>query len=293
MTLPRISIVTPSYNQVEFLEQTLTSVLNQRYSNLEYIVMDGGSNDGSVDLIKKYSDRITHWVSEKDAGQSDAINRGFEKATGVIFGWINSDDLLEPGALETVGKYFAENPECLFLNGSCRRIDEHGDPQTAYDENGAPYTIRKLAKATDQAFALWTKRWFAQQSTFWRASLWTKVGGLNQSLHYAMDYDLWRRFAEHSDMHVIPDILASYRFHSDAKCSADWDKAINEILAVQAKFGGKEAQDIWEHCQHVLTLYRNRLTQSQKETAALANMSPSRSLTQRVLTRLRRTLRPS
>ncbi|NVO00781.1 MAG: glycosyltransferase, partial [Geobacteraceae bacterium] len=123
---PKITIVTPSYNQGRFLEKTILSVLDQGYPNLEYIVIDGGSTDESVEIIKKYADRLTYWVSEPDRGQSHAINKGFERATGEIFGWLNSDDWYHPGALQAVAEAFAANPDVGAVVGAGEMVDEEG-----------------------------------------------------------------------------------------------------------------------------------------------------------------------
>ena len=123
---PKISIVTPSFNQVQFLEETIRSVLLQGYPNLEYIIIDGGSTDGSIDIIKKYSRWLRYWVSEPDSGQSNAINKGFAKASGEIFGYLNSDDLYEPNALKIISSYFMNNSACNLLAGECTVFDDHG-----------------------------------------------------------------------------------------------------------------------------------------------------------------------
>src|SRR5579862_9846502 len=124
-SLPRITIITPSYNQADYIEQTIVSVLKQEYPNLEYIVMDGGSNDGTLDILKSYSDRLT-WFSEKDHGQTHAINKGMRMASGVIVGFLNSDDILLPGALQHIGSFFVDHPEPKFVTGKCRVIDKNG-----------------------------------------------------------------------------------------------------------------------------------------------------------------------
>ena len=226
---PRISVITPSYNQVEFLEQTIDSVLSQAYPNLEYIVMDGGSTDGSRAIIERYSDRLAYWVSEPDAGQSDAINKGFERATGEIFCWINSDDFLEPGALATVGAYFGTNPDWLAINGGCRLVNMvDGRP----DLHGP---VRKLDCPAKTAIEKWTQYWFAQQSTVWRRDLWERVGPLRRDLNLVMDLDLWRRFSNVTCIQPVPEILANYRFHDAAKCVADHRAVALEIFSLSTE----------------------------------------------------------
>jgi len=149
MRLPRITIVTPSFNQAFFLEATLRSVLDQNYSNLEYIIMDGGSTDGSVDVIQRYADRLAHWEAHRDLGQADAIYRGFERSTGDILGWLNSDDLLLPGSLQKVGEFFAARPDVDCVVAGCITIDAAGSVVRGLFglrsiNLGAPVTFRKL-----------------------------------------------------------------------------------------------------------------------------------------------------
>ncbi len=171
-----ITIVTPSYNQAQFLEETIRSVLLQGYPNLEYIVMDGGSTDGSVEIIEKYDPWITHWVSEEDEGQSDAINEGFKHATGDIYNWINSDDFLRPGALQVIGELFRLPTPIDWVTGG--RI------------------VRSVQYSTEEVQMQWRRQWpkylldfpdFPQDATFFTADVWESVGGLNPTLRYGMD----------------------------------------------------------------------------------------------------------
>ena len=283
MKQPRITVVTPSYQQASFLDLTMQSVLNQDYGNLEYIVIDGGSTDGSVDIINSCADQLSYWVSEKDQGQSHAINKGFARATGEIYCWINSDDLLEPGSLNCVASYFSRNPDCQFLNGGCRTIDESGGPSPCPDENGVLHTERHLELLPEDAFVHWTKRWFAQQSTFWSAGLWKRCGGLDESLHFAMDYDLWQRFSRHAELRVVREVLASYRFHSDAKCSVQLDALLIEILDVQARHSTAEVQTFWKQCRQAMELQQSSVSAQKTNTI-------SRSLWDRILSLLKRRL---
>jgi len=211
MTLPRITIVTPSFNQGQYLEQTLRSVLDQGYPNLEYIVVDGGSTDDSVDVIKRYADRLAWWVSEKDAGQSDAINKGFARATGDVFGYINSDDFLYPGALEAVGRAYAAGASWVI--GWVMSIEQDGGEW--------PQLPEKIASPSD---------WFVrnpvpQQATFWAARHWKDLGQFKQDLRYAFDYEYWLRlrFRGRVEPTIVRRCLGSYRLHQNSKTVAEWD----------------------------------------------------------------------
>ena len=281
---PRISVVTPSYQQASFLEQTIRSVLDQGYPNLEYIVMDGGSTDGSVEIIERYADRLSFWVSESDDGQSDAINKGFAHATGDIYCWINSDDYLEPNSLERVAKYFVEHPECEVLHGVCRCVDESGRDQSAEP-------LRMMKGTVPEALATWTQNWFAQQSTFWRADLWKDVGGLDCSLHYAMDYDLWQKFAARTTFHVISDVLASYRFHQAAKCSADWGKLIAEIVDVQARHSASGMRSTLFHFRSLIDQFNQREQQLNAQLDSALNHRAQAAIVERIKSRVIRVAR--
>lgn len=203
MDLPRISIVTPSYNQGRFLEETIQSVLSQNYPSLEYIIIDGGSTDGSVDIINKYQRQLVYWLSEPDKGQGQAINKGFRKATGDVVGWLNSDDLYLPGALKSIGEYFASNPEVDVVYGNQLDIDEKGR------------VFRALRSLRFSRLALLSRGMtIPQPAAFFRKGVLEKTGYLDESLCWSVDYEFFLRiaFAGHCIQH-IRQALVKFRYH--------------------------------------------------------------------------------
>lgn len=202
---PVVSIVTPSFNQAPFLEATITSVLNQTYSNLEYLIVDGGSTDGSQEIIKKYLKQIAWWVSEADCGQADAINKGLKRAQGEIIGWLNSDDLYLQGTLEIVVDFFQSHPEVGLVFGDVLAVDECGE------------TINTLRYADYHLEDLMEFRIIGQPAVFFRREVLEKSGLLDLSYHYLLDHQLWIRMAGITTMRHIPQFLAAARFHAGAK----------------------------------------------------------------------------
>jgi len=221
---PRITIVTPSFNQGRFIEETLRSVHMQGYPNLEHIVMDGGSTDYSVDVIRNYAPCLVHWQSGKDGGQSDAINTGMAMATGDVCAWLNSDDVLTADALWRVGDYFADHPACRWLAGAGRLdfVDE-GRSGVMQSRVIGRHGFLDFWRFGDGSYVM-------QPSAFWRRDLWRDVGGLDPALHYAMDYDLWLRFAERTALHTIDTVLSAAKRHGDCKTIAGRDKQILEMM---------------------------------------------------------------
>jgi glycosyltransferase involved in cell wall biosynthesis len=225
---PKISIVTPSFNQGKYLERTIRSVLEQEYPNLEYIVIDGGSTDESVEIIKKYADRLTYWVSEPDRGQSHAINKGFDRATGEIFGWLNSDDWYHPEALQAVADAIAANPDAGAVVGAGEMVDEEGRIVLHID----PLEI------TLESLYQWMDSFFWQPSCFFRRNVWADCGPLNESIHFAMDLDLWLSIAKKYSFVRISTSLSSSLRHNEAKTTASGTLALADAISVIIKHGG-------------------------------------------------------
>jgi glycosyltransferase involved in cell wall biosynthesis len=219
--LPKISIITPSYNQGQYIEQTILSIIDQGYENIELIIIDGGSSDNTVEVIKKYQDRITYWISEKDNGQADAINKGLKVATGEVFNWINSDDYLESGALYEIGTYFNNNPDKNILCGFTRCFYD--------DDNSTSHEYRMGVKKSVADTIVGVE--MNQPGSFYRMSAVKKIGGVNESLRYVFDDELWFRYLCMYGMESIgftEKRLAEFRLHKSSK-------SIGEGFALFAK----------------------------------------------------------
>lgn len=230
---PRISIVTPSYNQGQFLEETIRSVIYQNYPNLEYIVMDGGSTDNSVEIIEQYKKHLTYWVSEKDDGQADAINRGFEKASGDIIAWINSDDYYLKGALRAIAAEFSKAPEAELIVGGYLVIRENGKKICKY--YSFPQDFNSL---------LCAGQLFGQMSCFWKKDVFGDVKGLDASLRFCFDYDLFLKLTQRKPAIGLNRIIATFRLHDHSKSSTIWDEiGAKEALLLQSKYGIESIPD--------------------------------------------------
>lgn len=228
--LPKISIVTPSYNKGHFLEVCITSILDQDYPNLEYIIIDGGSTDQSVDIIKKYEKWITFWSSEPDEGQSDAINKGFRMTTGDIVAWLNADDFYLPGAFATVAEAYQSNPLASFYFGDGLRVDEAGQPKNGFFPGG-----RVLFNRTVLLFCL---NYILQPSAFINRLHLVKINYLDPSLHYVMDADLWIRLSEVAPPMPISSRLAASREYKATKTLSGSFPRIEELRQMTEKHSG-------------------------------------------------------
>jgi glycosyltransferase involved in cell wall biosynthesis len=224
MSLPRISVVTPSYNQGQYLEETVQSVLAQDYANLEYIIIDGGSPDDTLRVIKKYEQHLAYWTSEPDGGQSDAINKGLRRATGEIVTWLGSDDLFLPNALHRAAARFGECEAALIHGQTVLFGDRFKEQVKGADEDGLEF--RYLAGMP-----------FPQPSSFFLRSVLLEQGYLDETLHYGMDYDLLARVALNYSIRKVPDVFSKYRLHEESKSVAhgirfteDWAKTFSRVL---------------------------------------------------------------
>ena len=225
---PLVSIITPSYNQAKFLRRTIESVLNQDYPNLEYIVMDGASNDGSIEIIQEYADRLTYWESVKDKGQTDAINKGFNRATGKYVAWLNSDDVYYPGAISEAVAYLEDHPEVGLVYGDCDFLDAEDHVIGKFP---AAQTDHKLLK---QGYVH-----VPQAAAFLPREMWLKVGPLDPSFFFAMDYDLWVRISRLAPLVYLPGhTWAGFRLHDDAKTIVADAQCWPEMLRVHYRDGG-------------------------------------------------------
>ncbi|MCC6804246.1 MAG: glycosyltransferase [Anaerolineae bacterium] len=228
---PLVSIITPSFNQAWYIQATIDSVLTQDYPALEYLIVDGGSTDGTVDILRQCTDPRMKWVSEPDRGQSDAINKGLKWATGEFIAYINSDDLLLPGAVSATLEEFRQHPDYALVYGDCIHIRSDGS-QIAENYYGA--------EAFDLEQVLMGRVFIPQQTVFWRRTVTESIGAFDETLHYLMDVDYWlRAVAAGFRLLYVPGIRAAYRLHDSSKTVSqvehfwsDWDAMIDKFFAL-------------------------------------------------------------
>ena len=237
---PLVSIVTPSFNQGQFLEETILSVLHQDYPNIEYIVIDGGSTDDSVRIIEKYQDKLSYWVSEKDNGQTDALIKGFSRTTGKYITWLCSDDLIEPSMVSISGDFLERNPDVACTYGDRVRIDGKGNL----------YSLQRYPQ-----FYSWFPRLgigLPQETTLIRRSIYDAVGGLDPSLHMAMDFDLWCRIALSHPIRHIPAVLGRFRAHAGNKSTVFSQQEKKSVSGDSGAYYGEYCQVYERHFNRTL-----------------------------------------
>lgn len=244
-TYPKITVVTPSYNQAQYIEATIQSVLSQEYPNLEYIVMDGGSTDGSVEIIKKYADQLNYWVSEKDNGQSHAINKGFLKATGDIICWLNSDDTFTPGTLKFVAEQLVEGTGCFAIVGHSLVVYEDGRP---------PLLMKGRYTGHRDLLQFWLEYTMPQPAIFWRREVYEKVGLLNEDLHFIMDFDYWTRISKHFGFKQVDRTLANATYHAAAKTGDDYAQYTADLRKYARSYWGSPLT--WEYWRLSYSMWR-------------------------------------
>ncbi|MEX2160791.1 MAG: glycosyltransferase family 2 protein [Anaerolineales bacterium] len=227
MAAPLVSIVTPSYNQAPYLEAAMQSVFGQDYSAIEYIVIDGASTDGSPALIKRNAPKLAYWISVPDRGQTDAINKGFAEATGKYMAWLNADDRLQPNAVREAVEYLEAHPDVGMVYGGADYIDTTGRVVGRFPAAQTDYPRLRRGYVH-----------IPQQATFWRADLWGRVGPLDPSFTFAMDYDLWVRLAKISQLQYVPRQWAQFRLHAGSKTIQNDRRAWDEMLRVHWREGG-------------------------------------------------------
>lgn len=219
MIAPKLSIVTPSFNQGEFIEETIQSVLRQNYQNIEYVVIDGGSSDNSVDIIKKYEDKLHFWISERDEGHGHALNKGFSHTSGEIMAWINSDDKYTPWSFNVVAEIFSKFPHVMWIVGF----------NSWWNSTGAMTTASRCPKNIFD-FLLGNYGWIQQESVFWRRELWEKAGGyINQNYKLMVDGELWTRFFLHEELYSVDCILSGYRMHNNNRAKLHSSNCLEEM----------------------------------------------------------------
>jgi glycosyltransferase involved in cell wall biosynthesis len=233
---PKITVVTAVRNGARYIDATMRSVVLQAYPNLEYIVVDGDSTDGTQDIIEKYQEHIAWWISEPDKGLYDALNKGFERSTGTIMGWLNASDMLHTGGLAVVGSVFLAFPSVQWITGR----------PTAFAEDGTTTGVGPVARWSRRRYLAGANRYIQQESTYWRRDLWQKSGGhVDATRRDASDCELWLRFFRHARLYSVDSLIAGFRMHADSIFAADRDgyhRSMEEILWREINL---EANDHW------------------------------------------------
>jgi len=232
---PKISLVTPVFNSARYLEAAIRSALSQQYPNLEYIIVDGGSTDGSIDIIRKYESQLRLWMSESDRGMYDAINKGFARSTGELMGWISATDLLHPGSLSVVGGVFRRFPKVEWITGR----------PTGFNDDGMAVEFLKLRQWSRMPFLAGANRYIQQESTFWRRSLWEQAGSrVDDTRRSASDFELWVRFFRYAKLYPVDALIGGFRSHPDSlglqnleECHRIQDAIIENELATMNGVG--------------------------------------------------------
>ncbi|MGB3904235.1 MAG: glycosyltransferase family 2 protein [Anaerolineae bacterium] len=237
---PRISVVTPSYNRARFLEEAMLSVLDQGYPNLEYVIIDGGSTDGSVDIIRRYEDRLAYWVSEPDNGHGDALSKGFAKTGGEVMGWLNSDDLYTPWAFSVVAEIFSSFPQVEWISSVYPLMWNAAGQAVACTPSGGFNRESFFRGANLPSRGWYAREWIQQESTFWRRSLWERAGAwIDLSCTIAVDFELWTRFYDYADLYGVAALIGGFRLHGDQKTTCRADEYLAEAEQMLQNAGGR------------------------------------------------------
>jgi glycosyltransferase involved in cell wall biosynthesis len=228
---PRISLVTAVYNGERYLEQTIRSIVGQGYPNLEYIIVDGGSTDGTVEIIRKYEQQVTCWFRQKDRGVYAALNEGFARSTGEIMGWLNASDMLHVDGLFVVGSVFRQFSEVEWITGR----------PTGFSSNGMTIKVGEVPRWSRYRFLAGANIFVQQESTYWRRGLWERAGGaLSTEYRAEGDFELWTRFFRHAKLYPVDALIAGYRRHEDALSSSDIDRYIRNCEEI----AGREVESL-------------------------------------------------
>ena len=244
-SLPRISVITPSFNQGRLIEQTILSVISQQYPNLEFLILDGGSTDNTVEIISKYEKQITYWHSKKDNGQASAINEGFNRATGSILCWINSDDMYLPGIFNMVATYFTEETSPRIVFGNCIHVnDETGKVRGS--------SVTRAHERLDLSLC----DYIIQPSSFWNRAAWTLTGKLNEAMNFAFDWD-WFIRAKRAGVDLLPlaEYLSIYRIHENHKSGSGGAKRIEELQRIVSTYNDARLSKAFNKWVRIHTKY--------------------------------------
>jgi len=270
---PLVSIVIPSYNQGSFLEQTIKSLLDQDYPRIEILVIDGGSQDKSLDIIEQYKSQLAFAISEADSGQSEAINKGFRKATGEVFAWLNSDDLMAPSSVKLAVSYLTDDPDVGIVYGDRIHIDPKGN--IIGINRCPPYYTKMLSRNIT----------IPQETVFFRRQFFEAVGGLDENLHFSMDFDLWCKFQKLTKFKHLPAFMGYYREHGESKsivCSekqyAESRKYLEEHRKVFLKHHQKDLPRPWK-AKYFRLVHKSRVCIYQRTSSYQADIQRIRSLT--------------